>query len=127
MNRASIPGVAGLYVSLLPTIIEIGKLCGYAIGVHGTASHDFDLIAVPWVHNAIPASDFINRIKEHFGGYIEQGGVTVRSQCPERKVHGRVAWSIYFNSSFTGPYIDISVMPRIDYETNKIIEDVNVK
>lgn len=123
MNRASIAGAAGLYASMLPQIIEIGKLCGYAIAVHGTASHDFDLIAIPWVHNALPGSELVRRIAAQFGGYIQREGEAAQAHSPEIKTHGRIGWSIFFNPAFIGPYIDVSVTPRIDYKTKTVIED----
>ena len=123
MNRPAISGAAGLYASMLPQIIEIGKLCGYAIAVHGTASHDFDLIAVPWVHNALPGFELVHRIAAQFGLYIQGEGQSVQRHSPEPKSHGRTGWSLYFHPHFLGPYIDISVTPRIDFETRKVVED----
>lgn len=39
------------YMSRLPAIREAAKLCGYAIGLHGSTRRDLDLIAMPWSGN----------------------------------------------------------------------------
>lgn len=123
MNRAPTAGLAPLYAKFLPEIIEVARTCGYAIGLHGSMSHDLDLIAVPWTHNALPRVELIQRIADLVGGFVDWPGSTTRSPSPETKVHGRVGWCIYFNKRFTGPYIDVSATARVDYETKKIIVD----
>ena len=32
-------------------LCKIAAKCGYALAVHGTCAHDFDLIAVRWAEN----------------------------------------------------------------------------
>lgn len=122
-GRSPIKAAPALYASFLPDIIDIAKECGYAIGLHGSMAHDLDLIAVPWHHNAFAGSELVRRIADHIGGFIDVKGSTVKAPSPEQKVHGRVGWCIYFNRRFIGPYIDISVTPRIDYKTKTVIED----
>lgn len=122
MNRVPSPGVAYLYTNYLPKIREIGQKCGYAIAVHGSMTADLDLVAVPWVYNALPAETLVARIVKAVGGFVDGPGTTVYSPSPEKKPHYRQGWSIFLSSDFTGPYIDISVTPRIDYESKKVIE-----
>lgn len=43
--------LTAFYLSRLPKIREAARLCGYAIGTHGSLRRDFDLIAVPWIEN----------------------------------------------------------------------------
>jgi len=126
VKREAIRGAPGLYAKLLPEIIEVAKKCGYAIGIHGSMSHDLDLIAVPWVYNALPGTILVERIAGLVGGHIDVSGTTVQSPSPEDKPHGRTGWCIYFNRRFTGPYIDISVTPRIDYKTKQVVPDDEV-
>jgi len=121
MNRQPIKGAPAIFAAILPDVIEIAKQCGYAIAVHGSMTHDMDLIAVPWMYNALPTSILIERIREHVKGHIDLEGTTIMSPSPEKKVHGRMAWSIYLRPDFTGPYIDISVTPRINRETGTVM------
>jgi hypothetical protein len=120
-GRHPVKSIPVLYAAIMPEIVEIAKKCGYAVCAHGSMSHDLDLVAVPWVHNALPQEDLIERIREYVGGYIDDKGTTAMAPSPEKKVHGRTGWCIFFNPRFTGPYIDISVTPRIDWETQKVI------
>lgn len=116
MNRHPVKSIPALYTSIMPEMIEVAKACGYALGVHGSMSHDLDLIAAPWVWNAFPPRTLVERIAAYVGGFIADRGAYIMSPSPEPKVHGRTGFSIYFNKRFTGPYIDISVMPRVTSE-----------
>lgn len=109
--------IALFYLSRFDEIRAVARGLGYAIGLHGTLSRDFDLIAVPWVEDARPAADLAEAIRALIGGYIavrESGhdGIT-------HKPHGRMAWSIHFPYDAKAyelaggcAYIDLSVMPR---------------
>lgn len=120
-GRQSIPTIPALFSAIMPEIKEIGKACGYAICIHGSMSHDLDLVAVPWVYNAVAAEVLVERIRQYVNGYIDLGGSQAMAPSPEQKSHGRMGWAIYLNSRFTGAYIDISVMPRIDPKSKTII------
>lgn len=104
---------AAAYVQLVPKLAEVARRAGYAIGVHGSLSRDLDLIAAPWVDEALSAEELAELLRESVGGFIindptaDPNDFVRRSPCP--KPHGRLAWSIYLHG---GPYIDLSVMPR---------------
>lgn len=49
---STIDEMEAFYLSRLPAIREAARLCGYAIGLHGSQRRDFDLIAMPWRENA---------------------------------------------------------------------------
>lgn len=109
-NRKTIPFAA---LAFLPRIVAIARDHGYALTVHGSLARDFDFVAVPWVADAKPAAELVEAIRESVGGFIlndptAKPGDYVRKN-PEPKPHGRLAWSIHLGS---GPYIDLSVMPR---------------
>jgi hypothetical protein len=92
---------------------------GYAIGVHGSLARDIDLIAVPWIEDAVPA----RALAEALIGEIERvNGVALvinnhsadlndyTQRNPQQKPHGRLAWAIHLGG---GPYIDLSIIaPR---------------
>lgn len=107
------------YVALFPIISKAANECGYALGLHGSFNRDFDIMAMPWVDEAVEAKELIQRItnaitflkvdvmmddftedKPKFRGRIDG---------PERKPHGRQAWNIHLGG---GKTLDISVMPR---------------
>ena len=98
-----------IYLSILPTIRKVARECGYAIGVHGSVTRDFDLIAVPWIKKPLKPVTLMQRIelavcqyprKEHFHWR------TV-SKTVAHKAHGRVAYSIYLGRH---AYIDLSII-----------------
>lgn len=124
------PKYAPGYVALLPWLIDIARAHGYALGVHGSLRTDLDLIAAPWMSDAKPADVLIAAICAAVGGVVQQrpppcpacaAGRTTSAKngrpCthidpnPSLRPHGRLAYAIHFEHG--GPYIDISVMPRV--------------
>lgn len=105
-----------LYETCLTIARITGKEYGYAIGLHGTAMRDLDLIAVPWTDTARDPLDFLHclagRIEEETkrGILVEGEPVTNEWPKPEAKPHGRIAWTILLGGPF---WLDISVMPRV--------------
>lgn len=99
------------YLSLLPTIREVARSCGYAIGVHGSLTRDFDLIAVPWTEKALLEVTLVRRITKAVGGFYMDWSVG-------KKPHGRTAHTIILNngegSKIDGKqwavFIDLSVV-----------------
>lgn len=102
-----------IYASALPKLQEIANSLGYAMCVHGSMQRDLDIVCVPWVENAEEPAVLIRALKRSFKG-IRPTNHMIKN--PEKKPHGRLAWSFYFTtaeaSTLNGPYIDISVMPR---------------
>lgn len=49
------PSIAPAYTFLYPILCEAARACGYALAIHGTMQRDLDLVAVPWVDEALPA------------------------------------------------------------------------
>lgn len=114
---------------LLPALREVARRHGYALAIHGSLERDIDLIAVPWREGAIDSSTVIRAIFDVcvaiFGhatgpcGWTETEGFDPPVGSlpnPNRLPHGRLGWSILFG---TGPYLDISIMPRVVAETKK--------
>ena len=95
--------IAIYYLELLPPIRTVARACGYAVGLHGSMSRDFDLIACPWSHEAKSAEELAEAVRESCGGPFE-GNIT-------EKPHGRRAWTIRISGH---AYVDLSVMPRYE-------------
>lgn len=89
----------------LPDIEQIRALArqvGYAIAVHGTLECDLDLIAAPWVEDAVTPEQLLNHIADGIGGRIVDAGP---------KPLGRWAANIQLDGWFK--IIDISVCPIV--------------
>lgn len=115
-QRLRDPSRALVFATYLASLQQVARECGYALAVHGSMATDLDLIAVPWVPEAVSAEDLIEALRtSHVGGTIGKTyGVDGPRGGPEDKPHGRRAWSIYFDEACTGPYLDVSVMPRAE-------------
>lgn len=104
----------GYYMLILDKIRAKARTHGYAIGLHGTAERDLDLIAVPWTHKACLPWALAKVIMDDVGGHLEGMGDDekmddyLRGGCPGLKPHGRLTWAIQLGG---GAYIDLSVMP----------------
>lgn len=100
------------YSSVLPQFRAIAREHGYALGVHGSMATDLDLIACPWTHEATEPEVLIEALRVAVNGHLsDRQGLTERS--PARRAHGRRAWAIYLHEDAGGPYLDVSVMPRL--------------
>lgn len=99
--------IAIYYLSLLDDIRAAARSCGYAVGLHGTCSRDFDLIACPWRDDAKSAEELAEAIAFVVGG-------AHRKETVCEKPHGRKAWLIYLppGGGTLTPMLDLSVMPR---------------
>lgn len=105
-----------LYAVMYPELVRIAREHGYALAVHGSMTRDFDLIAVPWTAEAGDPQPMIDEMKRAVSGVYVHHEVDhiVKDGNPSTKPHGRRAWSIHLtNNGCDGPYIDLSVMPRI--------------
>lgn len=110
MNRNKIPALALVYAHILPKLQQAARDLGYALAIHGSMQTDFDLLAVPWTSNAVPAKELADAIKDAVGGVFGHPNAYANDEQPSSRPHGRLSWSIYLEAD--APYIDLSVMPR---------------
>jgi hypothetical protein len=117
-----VPAIRAFCERLIPIVREAAKTCGYAIGVHGSMERDLDLIAAPWVEEAVSYEALIIVIKEALQQALGTGNVYVRARPDEVGAHGRQWANFYFsgdvgveNNAGCHPFIDLSVMPRIPH------------
>ena len=113
MGRVSDPARIAETVA---TVRAAARALGYALGEHGSRERDLDLIAVPWVEDAAPPESLVEAIRAAVGGVIITDPTAppedYTRRNPERKPHGRLAWSIHAAVGVRHGYIDLSVMPR---------------
>lgn len=85
-------------------IRELAREVGYAIGVHGSLERDLDLIAAPWVADAVEPMELAEHIAYGLGGNV----VDFERQD---KPCGR--WSCNIHTPDWTKMIDLSVMPPV--------------
>lgn len=92
-----------VYASMYPKMCEVAEQFGYAIAIHGSLRHDFDIIAVPWAEDADSNENLVAGMISAFDGQFvhEVGNVGI-------KPHGRRVWTIFLDGH---AYIDFGVMP----------------
>lgn len=101
------PSIAPAYAFIYPLCCEAARACGYALALHGTMARDLDLLAVPWTEDAADYDTLIDAIMKACDGFLIE---RTSKPEPERKPHGRMAWSIHLDG---GVFIDLSVMPKM--------------
>lgn len=103
------------YDAMIAALRFVAERCGYALAVHGSLKRDIDLIACPWRDSAINAEDLMKYLKaaiKAIAGTARESFVD-KGRQPEKKPCGRLAWAIYLTYDDNGPYLDISVMPKV--------------
>ena len=103
------------WIFKFPEYRRIAAECGWAIAIHGSAVHDLDLMAMPWIENHTTADELAQRLTD-----TEQPNFRrpyVKSK-PGDKPNGRIVYTI-----FTGDtYIDMNVIEG--FGKNAVVENV---
>jgi len=95
---------------LIIPLREVARRHGYALGVHGSLSYDIDLIACPWRDGCTSQRDVAEAIRKAVEAIAGEAFLLDGDKYPTKKPCGRLAWSFHIGA---GPYVDLSVMPRI--------------
>ena len=95
------------YSSIIPTIREVARECGYAIAIHGSMTRDLDIMAMPWVEKAKAPETLATEIMKKLCGHSYMR--TYWKEHKYGKPHGRLTYTIPVKQN---AYIDLSVMPR---------------
>jgi len=85
---------------------EIAWDCGYAVGVHGSRQRDLDLIAVPWIENAINPHQLVAALCERLGLKLKPEEEQL-IENPDRRPCGRIGWALLGAPACA--YLDLSV------------------
>lgn len=107
---------AEFYDALITALRYVAYRCGYALAVHGSIKRDIDLIACPWRDHAVDSEYLIKEIKKATKAIIGEA----RPRCGEKTLKaqtmpcGRIAYAIYLTHDDSDPYLDISVMPKVE-------------
>ena len=110
----SIDQMQAFYMSRLPAIREAAKEHGYAIGLHGSARRDFDLMAMPWRDGCSSRETLAHAVAQAACGIDLNGEYQW-----EKKPNGRwavsmcICWTDHseqFKGMLSVGHIDLSVM-----------------
>lgn len=96
------------YRRILPWLQMAARHHGYALLLHGSTMRDMDLVAVPWMQDAISGAELV-RVFRWIADSCQITG-------PYTKPHGRMCWVLLlYEERPDGQlmYIDLSVMPRL--------------
>lgn len=99
--RSKQPVIA--YACLYQRLVLTAREHGYALAMHGSLAADLDLVAVPWVADAVSGEDLATALARDAGGFVildEWSGVRP----------GGVRKHIIHLGG--GPYLDLCVTPR---------------
>jgi len=103
------------WIFKFPEYRRIAAECGWAIAIHGSAVHDLDLMAMPWIENHTTADELAQRLTD-----TEQPNFRrpYEKSKPGDKSNGRIVYTIFTG----GTYIDMNVIEGFD--KNAVVENV---
>lgn len=106
-------GRAAFYAAMWDDIRQCAMDDGWAVALHGSLNSDMDIMAMPWVEDAVNHTTLIKDIAELFTDN-EMTAAWRIDYCS--KPHGRAVATIPIWADF---YLDISIMgpPRSAYHT----------
>jgi len=101
-----------MYAVIYPFMAARAHECGYALALHGTLGRDLDLVAIPWTNEATSPEDLVARILDVMeGSAFTMERADGHAEDKSEKPHGRRCFVLHLKS-WTGAYVDLSVMPR---------------
>lgn len=97
--------------------------CGWAVAVHGSMERDLDIVAVPWIEQALDENAFVEAVREAVAEELN-GQCFVSDRKPDSKElqptikpNGRHSYTLHalsdelvHSSAGVHPFIDLSVM-----------------
>ncbi len=104
-NREAVTcsGRAAFYAAMWDDIRQCAMDCGWAVALHGSLNADMDIMAMPWVADAVSFGELVNRIDLLFCGEKTFDSFITFGEKP----HGRIVATIPIWADF---YLDISAM-----------------
>lgn len=128
----TIDEMQAFYMSRLPAIRDAAKSHGYAVGLHGSARRDFDLMAMQWGEDCSTPDQLAHAIAEAACGLTREGPYEW-----EKKPLGRIATSFpvcWTDHSANFPkdmlslgHIDLSIIgapPSIALTDEQVVQDL---
>ena len=101
-------GRPAFYACMWEDIRQCAMDCGWAVSLHGSLASDMDIMAMPWVDNAVAFKEMVDRVSKLFkDNYLSSQYTITYSEKP----HGRVVATIPIWADF---YLDISTISTAD-------------
>lgn len=100
-------GRAAFYAAMWNDLRQAAMDCGWALGLHGSLNSDMDIMAMPWVKEAILADDMIQHLINtcfHDDGIMKKIGY---QKDETSKPNGRVVYTLSIWADF---YLDINII-----------------
>jgi hypothetical protein len=94
--------VPAYYSTIYMTLAKTARELGYALTIHGSMVRDLDVVAIPWVKNAVSAQALVK-------AFVENHGLIIIKPSEKNKPHGRMAFALAMGGDYV---LDLSVMPR---------------
>jgi peptidoglycan/xylan/chitin deacetylase (PgdA/CDA1 family) len=94
---------AVFWIFWFPKLRKIAAECGWAIAIHGSAVHDLDLMAMPWVENHTSADELAQRFTNTNAPNFRR---PYEKSQPGDKPNGRIVYTIFMGQT----YIDMNVI-----------------
>lgn len=119
-------GRTAFYACMWEDIRQCAMDCGWAVSLHGSLASDMDIMAMPWVENAVPFKEMVDRISKLFkGNDISSQYVITYNEKP----HNRVVATVPIFADF---YLDISTINTADVAPKSEVDwhreaELNVK
>ena len=101
-------GRTAFYACMYEDIRRCAMDCGWAVSLHGSLASDMDIMAMPWVENAVSFKEMVDRVSKLFkeNDMSSQYVITYNE-----KPHNRVVATIPIFADF---YLDISTIDTAD-------------
>lgn len=103
-NREAVTcnGRAAFYAAMWNDIRQCAMDCGWAVALHGSLNSDMDIIAMPWVEDAVDFYELCRNIKNLFIGNEFDWDIDYYSKPNKRIVATIPIWADF--------YLDISAI-----------------
>ena len=104
-NREAVTcsGRAAFYAAMWEDIRQCAMDCGWAVALHGSLNADMDIMAMPWVEDAVSFGVLVKKINLLFCGENTFDPFITFGEKP----HGRIVATIPIWADF---YLDISTI-----------------
>ena len=111
-------GRTAFYACMYEDIRKCAMDCGWAVSLHGSLASDMDIMAMPWVDNAVSFKEMIDRVSKLFkDNDISSQYVITYNEKP----HNRVVATVPIFADF---YLDISTINIADVVPKSEIEEL---
>lgn len=107
----SLDEMQAFYMSRLSAIREAAKECGFAIGLHGSARRDFDLMAMAWREDAVSKDELASAVSKAACGFTRESYEWTDKGAGRSAVSLPCCWvDIYDTDMKSLGHIDLSVI-----------------